>query len=67
MEQAADDMEFEQAAQWRDRVLVLKEMDLGLKPPSRARVNSAAPEKTEERPGRFKKGAIKAAKARRRR
>jgi excinuclease ABC subunit B len=36
MQQAADDMEFEQAAQWRDKIALLKDMDLELKPPSRA-------------------------------
>ncbi len=36
MVQAADAMEFEKAAALRDQVLVLKDMDLGLKPPSRA-------------------------------
>ncbi len=36
MTQAADEMEFERAAELRDRILVLKDMDLGLKPASRA-------------------------------
>ena len=36
MTAAAEEMEFEQAAQFRDRVLLLKDMDLGLKPPSRS-------------------------------
>ncbi|HLL55410.1 MAG TPA: helicase-related protein, partial [Myxococcaceae bacterium] len=61
MEQAADNMEFEQAAQWRDRLLVLKDIDLGIKPPSRALLMAVAPPETEEKPGRFKKGAIKSA------
>ena len=36
MHKAADEMEFERAAELRDRVLLLKDMDLGLKPPSRS-------------------------------
>ena len=36
MHRAADEMEFERAAELRDRLLLLKDMDLGLKPPSRA-------------------------------
>jgi excinuclease ABC subunit B len=35
MLKAADAMEFEKAASLRDQVLLLKDMDLGLKPPSR--------------------------------
>jgi excinuclease ABC subunit B len=61
MEQAADNMEFEQAAQWRDRLLVLKDIDLGIKPPSRALLMAVAPPEAEDKPGRFKKGAIKSA------
>jgi len=53
MQQAADQMEFEQAAQWRDKILLLKDMDLGLKPPSRALL--LAPPKREEKP-RIRKG-----------
>jgi excinuclease ABC subunit B len=53
MQQAADEMEFEQAAQWRDKVSLLKEMDLGLKAPSRASLLS--PLKREEKP-RIRKG-----------
>jgi excinuclease ABC subunit B len=33
MQQAADDLEFETAAKLRDRMLALKDMDLGLRPP----------------------------------
>jgi excinuclease ABC subunit B len=32
----ADDMDFEQAAVERDKLALLKEMDLGLKPPLRS-------------------------------
>lgn len=45
----ADEMEFEKAAAERDRLLVLREMDLGLKPPSRAAVD-APQAKQEQRP-----------------
>src|SRR5215510_12442072 len=54
MQQAADEMEFEQAAEWRDKVAVLKDMDLGLRPPSRAQLLNAQP-KREEKP-RIRKG-----------
>ncbi len=47
MQEAADAMEFEKAAELRDRILVLKEMDIGLKPPQRALL--AAPPKKEEK------------------
>ncbi|MHB8873721.1 MAG: UvrB/UvrC motif-containing protein, partial [Myxococcaceae bacterium] len=53
MKKAADDMEFEQAADWRDRIVLLKEMDLGLKP--RLRSALAAPQKREDKP-RIHKG-----------
>jgi excinuclease ABC subunit B len=53
MQQAADEMEFEQAAQWRDKVALLKDMHLGLKAPSRALL--IAPPKREEKP-RIRKG-----------
>ena len=35
-------MEFEKAAELRDRILLLKDMDLGLKPPSRALLKAPA-------------------------
>ena len=54
MKQAADEMAFEQAAEWRDKLALLKEMDLGLKPPSRSLLRSAA-RKREEKP-RIRKG-----------
>jgi len=53
MRQAADEMEFEQAAQWRDKLTLLKDMDLGLKAPSRALL--LAPPKREEK-FRIRKG-----------
>jgi excinuclease ABC subunit B len=54
MQQAADEMEFEQAAEWRDKVAILKDMDLGIRPPSRAELLKAQP-KREEKP-RIRKG-----------
>ncbi len=57
MQEAADKMEFEEAAQWRDRVLLVKEMDMGLKPPSRLLL-SAPTKATERTAGRgARKGA----------
>jgi excinuclease ABC subunit B len=61
MQEAADQMEFETAADLRDKVLVLKDMDLGLKPPSRALVMSTHAKKQEqgkELP-RFRRGAMR--------
>ena len=49
MQAAADAMEFEKAAQLRDQVLLLKEMDLGLKPPSRSELEKVQP-KEHQRP-----------------
>ncbi|HLL05573.1 MAG TPA: excinuclease ABC subunit UvrB [Myxococcaceae bacterium] len=53
MQRAADEMEFEKAASFRDRILLLKDMDLGLKPPSRTLL--AAPPK----PSDAKQGPMK--------
>jgi excinuclease ABC subunit B len=53
MQRAADEMEFEQAAQWRDKIALLKDMELELKPPSRALL--LAPPKREEKQ-RIRKG-----------
>jgi excinuclease ABC subunit B len=64
MQKAADGMEFEEAAQWRDRVLMLKDMDLGLVPASRALL--AAPPAAAPKGQKFKKGAVKGAARRRR-
>ena len=43
-------MEFERAAELRDKVLVLKDMDLGLKPPSRIAARDAARSARRGRP-----------------
>lgn len=43
MNDFADNMEFEKAAQMRDRMLLLKEMDLGLKKPSRTLLRDSEP------------------------
>ena len=60
MQQAADEMEFERAAQLRDRIVVLKDMDLGLKPPSRALLAGTAAKKDDEeeapKPGTRRRG-----------
>ncbi|MDQ3266470.1 MAG: excinuclease ABC subunit UvrB [Myxococcota bacterium] len=64
MQVAADAMEFEQAATLRDKVLLLKEMDLGLKPPSRALLARFAPAKSEDAP-RLKKAAARSARRKR--
>jgi excinuclease ABC subunit B len=42
MQRLADEMEFEKAAVQRDRLLVLKEMDLGTKPPLKSLIEGAA-------------------------
>jgi excinuclease ABC subunit B len=49
MHTAADGMEFERAAELRDKVLLLKDMDLGLKPPSRSLLETGV--QREEGPG----------------
>ncbi|MDY7225248.1 excinuclease ABC subunit UvrB [Hyalangium rubrum] len=54
MQRAADEMEFEKAASFRDRILLLKDMDLGLKPPSRTLL--AAPIKPAEAKDESMKG-----------
>jgi len=64
MQRAADEMEFEKAAQFRDRILLLKDMDLGIKPPSRALL--AAPAKPAEPQGAMKGRRGPATKGRRR-
>jgi excinuclease ABC subunit B len=64
MQRAADEMEFEKAAQCRDRILLLKDMDLGLKPPSRALL--AAPVKPAEPQNAMKGRRGPMAKGRRR-
>ena len=47
-------MEFERAAELRDRVLLLKDMDLGLKPPSRSLLETGV--QREEGPARREDG-----------
>ncbi|RKG69184.1 excinuclease ABC subunit UvrB [Corallococcus sp. CA054B] len=49
MLKAADEMQFEKAAEFRDRVQLLKDMDLGLKPASRSLLR--APPKAVDLPG----------------
>ena len=49
MLKAADEMQFEKAAEFRDRVQLLKDMDLGLKPASRSLLR--APPKAVDQPG----------------
>ena len=59
---------FQTAADFRDKVMVLKDMDLGLKPPSRALVLSTHAKKQDqgkELP-RFKRGAMRGGGNRRR-
>ncbi|MBI3184763.1 MAG: excinuclease ABC subunit UvrB [Myxococcales bacterium] len=51
MQQFADEMEFEKAAEMRDRVFLLKEMDLGLKPPLRSTLTTP-PRSDAGKPGR---------------
>ncbi len=53
---AAEAMEFEKAAALRDQVLLLKDMDLGLKPPSRALLREG-PVQKERAGGRRRAGA----------
>jgi excinuclease ABC subunit B len=64
MQRAADEMEFEKAAEFRDRIVLLKDMDLGLKPPSRALL--AAPVKPAEPQAAMKGRRGPMAKGRRR-
>ncbi|MGZ3481771.1 MAG: helicase-related protein, partial [Myxococcaceae bacterium] len=52
MHKAADDMEFERAAELRDKVLLLKDMDLGLKPPSRSLLETGAQREERSQPRR---------------
>jgi excinuclease ABC subunit B len=59
MLRAADAMEFEKAAALRDQVLVLKDMDLGLKPPSRALLREGPP-RQERAGGRRRAGGARA-------
>jgi len=56
MTAAAGEMEFERAALCRDRLLLLKDMDLGLKPPTRASLLQSAPSEAGRNPTRKKGG-----------
>ncbi|WP_163786654.1 excinuclease ABC subunit UvrB, partial [Myxococcus vastator] len=47
---AADEMQFEKAAEYRDRVQLLKDMDLGLKPASRSLLRAPAKAADAESP-----------------
>src|SRR5450755_300871 len=58
MLKAADAMEFEKAAALRDQVLLLKDMDLGLKPPSRALLREGPPR--QERAGARRRAGARA-------
>ncbi|PTL77444.1 excinuclease ABC subunit UvrB [Vitiosangium sp. GDMCC 1.1324] len=61
MQHYADEMQFEKAAEIRDRILLLKDMELGLKPPSRSLLKAPAKAADEKKPGtpgpRGKRGA----------
>jgi len=52
---AADEMQFEKAAEYRDRVQLLKDMDLGLKPASRSLLR-APPKAAEAEPTKKGRG-----------
>ncbi len=56
MKKAAANMEFEKAAELRDKMLVLKDMDLGLKPPVKSLVgkdsSTVSPKRRGKRPRR---------------
>jgi excinuclease ABC subunit B len=58
MLRAAEGMEFEKAAALRDQVLLLKDMDLGLKPPSRALLREGPPR--QERAGARRRAGARA-------
>jgi excinuclease ABC subunit B len=60
MQAAADEMEFEKAAEWRDKVLALKEMDVGVRPALRSALGALgreadSPGLTKKRGGRYRK------------
>ncbi|GEN08616.1 Excinuclease ABC subunit B [Myxococcus fulvus] len=50
MHRAAESMEFEKAAEYRDKVQLLKDMDLGLKPASRSLLKGPAKAKEDDAP-----------------
>ena len=64
MTQAADDLEFEKAAELRDKVLLLKDMELGLKPASRMLLGARA-KKGEDKPGMKRRAAGRGGRRRR--
>ncbi|QRN94305.1 excinuclease ABC subunit UvrB [Archangium violaceum] len=47
----ADQMQFEKAAELRDRILLLKDMELGLKPPSRSLLKAPLKPADDKKPG----------------
>ncbi|KFA90182.1 excinuclease ABC subunit UvrB [Archangium violaceum] len=51
MQHYADEMQFEKAAELRDRILLLKDMELGLKPPSRTLLKAPPRPADEKKPG----------------
>ncbi|NVJ12969.1 excinuclease ABC subunit UvrB [Myxococcus sp. AM010] len=63
---AADEMQFEKAAEYRDRVQLLKDMDLGLKPASRSLLRAPAKGAEAEAPkkGRGRGGGGRSSRAR---
>ncbi|MFP2958295.1 excinuclease ABC subunit UvrB [Myxococcus sp. 1LA] len=63
---AADEMQFEKAAEYRDRVQLLKDMDLGLKPASRSLLRAPAKAAEAEAPkkGRGRGGGGRSTRAR---
>ncbi|ATB46988.1 excinuclease ABC subunit UvrB [Corallococcus macrosporus] len=63
---AADEMQFEKAAEYRDRVQLLKDMDLGLKPASRSLLRAPAKAADAEAPkkGRGRGGGGRSTRAR---
>ena len=52
MVQLADDMEFEKAAVERDRLTLLKEMDIGVRPPSRSALTGLKPRQEQRMIGK---------------
>jgi len=52
MNQLADEMEFEKAAAERDRLFLMREMELGLKPPSRQLLNAPKARQEQRMMGR---------------
>ncbi|HYO67710.1 MAG TPA: excinuclease ABC subunit UvrB [Archangium sp.] len=51
MQHYADEMQFEKAAEIRDRIVLLKDMELGLKPPSRTLLKAPPKPSDEKKPG----------------